>query len=90
MKFIEFPEMNTIIAKDQPEYLPVPALVVMNEITGKQADNGQIVAMVQFENDEMEELIKNGGKLYFSLLTFGQPMQPVFMTPFEDIMFDPE
>lgn len=90
MKFIEFPQMNTVIANDQPQYLPIPALVVEDEITGERAENGQIVAMVQFENDEMEELIKNGGKLYFSLLTFGQPMQPVFMTPFEDQIFEAE
>lgn len=67
---IEFKGVNCIYAKDQPEYLPLPVW---------KDEAGFTVSCWQFTEDEMEEIKKNGGKCYLSILTFNQPLQPVMI-----------
>jgi len=56
-----------IFAKDQPEYVPLPAMV--------SADG---VVMTEWEPtaDELERLLQ-GGRLRLWVHTFGHPLQPV-------------
>lgn len=81
MEFIEFPESNTVIAKDQPEYRPVPAHVLVDE-KGNRPPEGTIVALMQFTPEELAEIQKNG-QLWISIWTFKNPMHPILITPFK-------
>ncbi len=58
---------EVIIAKDQPEYAPIPAL---------KASSGKILMRLEFSAADLA-CVLNGGSLYLCFLTFNQPMQPV-------------
>ena len=66
MKPIKFKEHNAIIAKDQPQYLQLPAHI---------AEDGTVTSCWLISWKEMFKLIL-GRRLYFQQLTFGQPLQP--------------
>lgn len=67
MKPIEFSEQNVVFGKNQPEYIPLPTLL---------ATDGSATTCWEFEPGELEEIQKTG-KIWFSQLTFFQPLQPV-------------
>lgn len=67
MKPVEFPEQTVVIAKDQPEYLPLPAHI---------SADGVVTSCWQLEPLELELLAANGGKLWLSQMTFGAQLQP--------------
>lgn len=65
MKLIEFPEQNMIIAKDQPEYLPLPAFV----------DKERIVCLWSLSWRERLSVLLYG-RIWHQILNFGTPLQP--------------
>ena len=67
MKPIEFPEQTIVFAKDQPEYLPLPA---------HKTTDGQVTSCWQFTFKERLRVLF-GAKLYWRQLTFNKPLQPV-------------
>lgn len=69
MKPVEFPEQNTVIAKDQPQYQPLPALT----------DGQEVISCWELSDEEMQHLMKTK-KIYLSCMTFGQPLQPLYMS----------
>lgn len=63
---IEFPGHNVVIAKDQPQYLPLPARVTADgEVTSCWAMSWRERLRVLF-----------AGRIYVTNLTFRQPLQP--------------
>lgn len=66
MKAIKFPECNVIFAKDQPEYLSLPAY---------KSIQGQVVSCWKMGLRERLKVLFTG-KVYLSLLTFNKPLQP--------------
>lgn len=64
MNAIEFLEQTCIIAKDQPQYLPLPAHI----------DNGRVTFCWKFNWKERVKLLLNG-KLWHTVLTFNKPLQ---------------
>lgn len=70
MKPIDFPEKNVVIAKDQPQYNPLPAFV---------KEDGSVITCWELSMAELAELQLNG-RLYLRIMTFGEPLQPVFLT----------
>ena len=72
MKAIEFKEQTIIIAKDQPEYLPLPAW---------QADNaqGELTCCWKLTWHERFKLLFTG-KLWHTIWTFRQPLQPQMLS----------
>lgn len=70
MSPIEFPEQNTVFAKDQPEYLPLPAHVTTD---------GQVITLWEMTPEEREYFLKTG-RIYLRVLTFGQRLQPVSLS----------
>jgi len=79
MKLIEFSEHNTVIAKNQPEYLPMPAFV------DKADPYGRIICCWKLTWKERLVLLFTG-KLWHHILTFGQPIQPQLLdgkSPFQ-------
>lgn len=69
MNIAEFPEQTTIYAKDQPQYLPLPA----HQFPGEQ---GRIVFCWKLTFRERIRLLFSG-TLWHEVLTFRQPLQPM-------------
>ena len=76
MKPIEFEQSNVVFAKDQPEYLPLPA---------HRSEDGCVSTCWQLTwRERLKVLI--GGRLFLSLLTFNNPLQPLKLgTSFEEV-----
>ena len=83
MKPINFPGANVVFGADQPEYQPLPA-----ERVGK-AQTGQINTCWELTPDEIKK-VQETGQIYVSLLTFGQPLQPVWVSVEKPDVYDPE
>jgi hypothetical protein len=76
MKPITFKESNIVFAKDQPEYLPLPAY---------KNDKGDVISLWKFNFFERIKILFIG-KIWFHVLTFNHPLQPQRPTldyPFE-------
>ena len=69
MKPKEFNRTNTVFAKDQPEYLPLPAYV---------NSQGKVITCWQLSFWERLRVLFIG-ELWLSVLTFKNPIQPVKM-----------
>ena len=72
MKLIEFPEQTVVIAKDQPEYLPLPAHQ-FGDREGRIACCWKLTFM-----ERLNVLIH--GKIWHQVLTFNDPLQPQMLT----------
>lgn len=68
----EFPEQTVVIAKDQPQYRPLPALV-LNSV------EGEVITCWRLRPRERIKVVFSG-LLWASQWTFQSPMQPVFFT----------
>ena len=66
MKILNFKEQNTVIAKDQPPYLPLPA---------HRTEDGEVTSCWGLSLRERIRLLFTG-RIYFTLLTFNQKVQP--------------
>jgi hypothetical protein len=73
MKLIHFPELNVVIAKDQPEYLPLPAHRFIND------PQGRIVCCWKMTWRERLTVLFRG-VVWHQVLTFNQPLQPQLLT----------
>lgn len=63
-------ESEVVFAKDQPEYLPLPALV-------HNAEGATSVTTRWRPSDEERERIASGGDVFITQMTFGMPLQPL-------------
>lgn len=72
MKLIEFPEQTHVIAKNQPQYNPMPAWI---EEYDSQGGEGRIICCWQLTIKERIKLLFSG-KLWHHILTFQNPVQP--------------
>lgn len=76
MKPIEFPEQNVVVAKDQPEYIPLPAYVSPGPTAG-------VTSCWELSPEDLAE-VQRTGRVFVTQLTFGGPLQPVRLgTKFE-------
>lgn len=69
MTAVEFPQSNTIVAKDQPEYTPLPAL-----LSGHPC--GQMATCYRLTFRERLKLLWYG-KLWIETLTFHRGVTPI-------------
>lgn len=68
MKPVKFKGNNCIFAKDQPEYLPLPAYK-------SKSTEGEVISCWKLTlKERLKVLLK--GRIYFSLWTFHKPLQP--------------
>ena len=72
MKPIEFKEQNCVFAENQPQYLPLPAHKV-NE------PEGRVIFCWKMSFKERIKLLITG-KIWCSLMTFNQPLQPNYFS----------
>ena len=80
MKPTEFAGANVVFAKDQPEYLPLPAYIDKSDPYGRATSCWKM---------DWRERIKAlvFGRVYLQLLTFHQPLQPQILSidsPFKE------
>lgn len=66
MQPIEFPEQTVVYAKDQPEYLPLPA---------HKTDDGEVTSCWGMTWGERLRVLVTG-RIYFTNLTFNRALQP--------------
>lgn len=65
-----YEDREVVFAKDQPEYVPLPALPIITT-------EGRAVLTRWTFTDEERNLIASGADLFVKVLTFGGPLQPV-------------
>jgi hypothetical protein len=70
MKAVKFPEMNIEIAKNQEEYLTLPAYIEKHP-----EGNGEVISCYQLTWKERIKVLFTG-KIWWTQLTFGKPLQP--------------
>ncbi len=68
MKPIEFKGSNVVFAKDQPEYLPLPAM--------HDSESGTVTSCWKMTWRERLEVLWHG-RLFIATLTFNNPLQPI-------------
>lgn len=56
MKPVEFPGVNVVFAKDQPEYMPLPAMKIPND------PQGLIITKWQLSPEELERIKASSNK----------------------------
>ena len=79
MKLIEFPEQTVVIAKDQPEYLPLPA----HRFAGDQ--QGRIAFCWKLTWRERIAVLWCG-VVWQQVLTFNHPLQPQLLATEKPVM----
>ena len=72
MKPIEFTEQNCVFAKDQKEYLPLPAF-------RNDSEQGEVISCWKLSFIERMRILFTG-KLWVSLMTFNNPLTPSFFS----------
>lgn len=79
MKPIQFKEVNKVFAKDQPEYVPLPAFL-------NNSPEGEVISCWQLSFRERLRILFTG-KLWVCLLTFNKPLTPsLFTTKKSDVL----
>lgn len=73
MKPTEFEGHNVVFAKDQPKYEPLPAF------RDPKDPNGEVTTCWELSEDDLKK-INETGKIYLSMWTFNNPLQPVRLT----------
>lgn len=64
---VDFPEKNIVIAKDQPEYIPLPAYY--------NPQTGAVCCCWELSEDELQQVIHTR-KIWHIILTNNKPLQP--------------
>ena len=72
MKPKQFPEVNVTFAKDQPEYMPLPAF-------RNDSPQGEVVTCWSLSFRERLRILFKG-EIWVSLLTFNKPLTPSFIS----------
>lgn len=67
MKPVKFKDVDVTFAKDQPEYIPLPAQWI---------DQYTILTCWKLTDEEIE-VLKKKKKLWIGIKTFGKPLQPL-------------
>ncbi len=67
---VTFKNSNCMFAKDQPEYLPLPA---------NKTEDGRVTTCWKFTLKERLWILFSG-KFYLQILTFNNPLQPLKMS----------
>jgi hypothetical protein len=73
MNLIEFPEQTTVIAKNQPEYRPLPAHVAENDPYGRVTCCWKLSFWQRLR-------VLFTGRVWHQIMTFNKPLQPQLLT----------
>lgn len=70
MKPVTFHGQNCTFAEDQPQYQPLPAF---------KDEEGNVVTCWELSNEDFEKLVETR-RIYLSIKTFNNALQPVFLS----------
>lgn len=73
MEAIEFSEQTMVIAKNQPQYVPLPVRYAPDE------EGQPMTCCFKLSEEELKEIAETGC-LWYTQLTFGHQFQPVRMS----------
>lgn len=73
MKIVEFPEHNKVFARDQKQYIPLPAYQWPGD------SQGRITCCWSLSWRERFKLLFTG-RIWHSILTFNSPLQPQLLS----------
>lgn len=79
MKVVSFPEQTVLIAKDQPEYIALPAHRLKND------PYGRITCCWQLTWRERLAVLFSG-RIWHQVLTFNNPLQPQLLMAEKPVM----
>jgi hypothetical protein len=82
MQPLNFDGANVVFGANQPEYQPLPAEMRLGH-------SSEIVTCWELSPEELER-VQETGKIWLSLLTFGQPLQPVLVSVDKPEPYDSE
>lgn len=82
MRPLKFKGCNIVYGATQKEYQPLPA-----ERRGM-VETGEILTCWELDPEELE-IVKKTGKVWLSVLTFGQPLQPVLLSAVKPPIYEP-
>lgn len=82
MEPIKFDGVNVVFGAEQPEYMPLPAERVQSEY-------GQVNTCWELSPEEIKK-VRETGHIFVSLLTFGQPLQPILVSVDKPEVYNPE
>ena len=80
MKPIQFKEANSIFAENQPEYIPLPAFK-------NNTEEAEVITCWKLTFLERLRILIFG-KIWLCLLTFNQPLKPIFITTKKSEIFN--
>ncbi|KKN04615.1 hypothetical protein LCGC14_1095600 [marine sediment metagenome] len=66
---VDFKGANVVIAKDQPEFKPLPAMAFPEE--------GYIITCWKLAPEDLKTVNENGGHIYLKVITGNKPLQPL-------------
>lgn len=69
---IEFKDQNTVYAKDQPEYMPLPALKL-------NTPQGEVISCWKMSVLDRVKVLFTG-KIWVSLMSFNKPLTPSYLS----------
>lgn len=72
----EFEGQNVVFAKDQPAYKPLPARIISDDV----------ISCWELTDSEIEA-IKETKCIWVASKTFGQPLQPLYITAYQQDLF---
>lgn len=70
MRPVAFKEHNVVYARDQKEYMPLPAL---------RSDDGTVISCWKMSWKELFKILLHR-KVWVSVLTFNKPLQPLLVS----------
>jgi hypothetical protein len=73
MNLIEFPEQSAVIAKDQPQYRPMPCFI------NPEDEEGRLICCWKLTLRERLRVLFTG-KIWHHILTFRQRLQPQLLS----------
>jgi hypothetical protein len=76
VKPVAFSEQNIVYGEGQDEYLPLPAHRGL-------LPHVVVTSCWQLTDDEIAELISNGGRIWLQQFTFNDPLQPQLASVFK-------
>lgn len=82
MRPIEFPEQTHVLAKDQPQYTPLPVHIAQRTVTtadGEKTIPWSATCCYELTDEDIADIVANR-KMYYQQMLFGYQFQPVFLS----------
>jgi hypothetical protein len=76
MKPVDFPGANAIFGKEQPQYLPLPAMFFEHEPDNPDNKEATVITCWELDDADVEAILKNRRVYVSQYMPDGGPLQP--------------